>query len=187
MRSWLSVKRQYGGNFVDNYLLLAGLIEAHPNREVIGRSRLQKTVRLAQRIGVGTNYTFSIQSYGPYSEELRSDVTTIKNLGLGSEECCASLNDIESFVIRANPQAHNASIDPFRACIETLAKIDLKVLDLAATYDAFREMGSDHTDALRRLRAKKGPKCDNETLGKAISLLATLGLPAAEHARHATH
>lgn len=170
---------------MENYRLVAGLIEAHPNREVVGRARLQKTVRLMQRIGMRTDYTFSIHAHGPYSEELQSDITVLERVGLGTEEMRCVQGDDRRFVIRATPKARDARIDPFRGFIESLANAEQKVLDLAATYDAFREMGSDHTDAMRRLRAKKGTKFDDKSVDTAIGLLKTLGLPAAEQARHA--
>jgi hypothetical protein len=49
---------------------------------------------------------------------------------------------------------------------------------LAATYDAFREAGSDHEEAIKRLRRKKGSKCDNGNQEKALELLVALGLEA---------
>jgi uncharacterized protein YwgA len=170
---------------VENYCLVAGLIEAHPNREIVGRSRLQKTVRLMQRIGMGTDYTFSIHAHGPYSEELQSDITVLERVGLGTEESRCVQGDASRFVIRVTPRARNTRIDPFRGFIQSLAKAEQKVLDFAATYDVFREMGSDHADALRRLRAKKGVKFDGDSVDRAIALLKTLGLLASEHARHA--
>jgi uncharacterized protein YwgA len=170
---------------VENYLLVAGLIEAHPNQEVQGRARLQKTVRLLQRIGMGTDYTFSIHSSGLYSEELQSDITTIERVGLGTEESVVLEGNTQQSVLRARPEARNAQIDRFRCFVQTMASTDLDVLELAATYDLFREMGSNHTDALRRLRAKKGAKCDGEGVERAISLLTFLGLSTSAQVRHA--
>jgi len=50
------------------------------------------------------------------------------------------------------------------------------VLELAATYDAFREEGADHEEAIERLRRKKGSKCDGGNQEKALELLASLDL-----------
>jgi uncharacterized protein YwgA len=185
MRLCLSVKRLYGGDSVENYRLVAGLIEAHPNREVVGRARLQKTVRLMQRIGMGTDYAFSIQAHAPYSEELQSDIAVLERVGLGTEESRTEQGHDSRPVIRVVPKARTARIDRFRGFIQSLANAELPVLDLAATYDVFREMGSDHADALRRLRAKKGVNFDGNSVDAAMALLKTLGLPAAEQARHA--
>ena len=46
----------------------------------------------------------------------------------------------------------------FQPSIAELEKADLVVLELAATYDAFREMGSDHVEAVARLKHKKAAK-----------------------------
>jgi uncharacterized protein YwgA len=170
---------------MENYLLVAGLIEAHPNREVVGRRRLQKTVRLLQRAGLGTDYTFSIYSYGPYSEELHSDITTIQKIGLSSGEFRELQKDSGHIVIRVVAKARNIRIDPFRDFIQKLASTQVTVLEIAATYDVFREMGSDHADALRRLDAKKSAKLSSENIVEALSLLRILGLPAPGYARHA--
>jgi hypothetical protein len=51
------------------------------------------------------------------------------------------------------------------------------VLELAATYDTFRVLGSYHRDALVRLRRKKGDKCDGGNEAAALELLGKLGLP----------
>jgi hypothetical protein len=58
-----------------------------------------------------------------------------------------------------------------------MEKADAVSLELAATYDAFRAMGSDHHDALKRLRRKKGSKCANGNEAKALGLLRELNLP----------
>jgi hypothetical protein len=55
---------------------------------------------------------------------------------------------------------------------------DLVVLELAATYDAYRETGSDHADALHRLRQKKGAKSTDDREARALDLLRELGLPS---------
>ena len=54
----------------------------------------------------------------------------------------------------------------------------LAVLELAATYDAFRESGSDHEEAIKRLRRKKGSECDEANQKKAMESLNALGLDA---------
>jgi hypothetical protein len=53
---------------------------------------------------------------------------------------------------------------------------DLVVLELAATYDAFREMGSNHAEALTRLRHKKAAKWSEEREARALELLRELHL-----------
>lgn len=53
---------------------------------------------------------------------------------------------------------------------------DATILELAATYDAFKELGSDNEEAMRRLRQKKGAKCDGGRDEETVKLLQKLGL-----------
>jgi hypothetical protein len=53
-------------------------------------------------------------------------------------------------------------------------------LELAATYDAFRQMGYDHQHAMERLRWKKGVKCTPENETQALAVLRQLKLPVDE-------
>ena len=50
---------------------------------------------------------------------------------------------------------------------------------LAATYDAFREMGADHEEAVVRLKHKKSSRWSEERHGRALDLLRRLGLATA--------
>ncbi len=52
--------------------------------------------------------------------------------------------------------------------IDVMQDADPVVLDLAATYDMFRTMKSDHEDAMAWLRRKKGSKCANGNDPKAM-------------------
>ena len=70
----------------DKYRWLAALIAAHPRREVVGRTRLQKTVKLLQRLGLPTDYRYTLYFYGPYSEDLQAGVGLLDNFGLIKEE-----------------------------------------------------------------------------------------------------
>jgi uncharacterized protein YwgA len=169
----------------DNYLLVAGVIEAHPDRQILGRSRLQKTVYLLQRKGLPTDYIFSLQSRGPYSEELRSDKMTISAFGLGVERSWSSDSTGEYFIVTAFPVARNTNVDPFRGLVQNLAATDPTVLELAATYEAFREMGSDHDDATRSLTAMEDAPWDARRFELAMGLLRELHLSAPELARAA--
>ncbi len=59
---------------IENYRWLAALVAAHPERKVFGRTRLQKEVKLLQRLGFPTDYSYTIHFYGPYSESLQGDI-----------------------------------------------------------------------------------------------------------------
>jgi len=164
---------------VENWRWLAAIIAAHPNHEVVGRTRLQKSIWLLQRLGMPTDYVYSLHFYGPYSEEVRAD-TSFAELSCSISESARTAQDgTEYFILSAEPSSSLPNVDQFRQHINILANEDPTVLELAATYDAFRKMGLGHQDAIESLRAKKGPKCGAGREGQAISLLQRLGLPAA--------
>ena len=164
----------------ESFRILAAVIAAHPKGEVVGRTRLQKTVRLLQRLGLPTDYLYSIHFYGPYSEDLHSEVTLLKNLEMVQEDAQPiSFGDGVRYVTKAVNSSDPALVAKFQPLINIMADTEPVVLELAATYDTFRQYGNDHATAVERLRRKKGPKCDNGNEDRAFQLLSKLGLPTA--------
>ncbi len=163
---------------IENYRWLAGLVAAHPNREIVGRTRLQKTVKLLQRLGFPTDYRYTIYFYGPYSEDLQAGIDLLNRFGLIQEQEHRSRDGTVYYTIRAGEEAELPQIERFREVIDELSEADPVILELAATYDAFRELGCGHEDAFRRLRRKKGGKCNEGRDSQALGLLEKIGLPA---------
>jgi uncharacterized protein YwgA len=162
---------------LQNQPWVVALIAAHPNQTVVGRTRLQKEVRLLQRLGFPTDYLYSIHFYGPYSEELQTDLGVIEAFGFIQETECEGRDGSRYYVMKAADSLPPADLEPYRPQIEHLQRAETVVLELAATYDAFREQGDDHSQSLERLRRKKGPKCGQGNEERALALLETLGLP----------
>jgi uncharacterized protein len=160
----------------ENYRWLAALIAAHPNRRIVGRTRLQKEVKLLQSLGFPTDYSYVIHFYGPYSEGISSGLAFLEAAELVHETCETSQEGNEYYVLQAEDGAELREIDRFRIHIDKLAAADAVVLELAATYDAFRNSAPDHEEAIKRLRRKKGPKCYHGNEDKALKLLTSLGL-----------
>ncbi len=161
----------------ENYRWLAALVAAHNGRRVVGRTRLQKEIKLLQRIGFPTDYQYMIHFYGPYSDGVSSDIGLLDDAGLVKETPEISQDGNQYYVLNADAAAVLPEIEEYRPQIEMLSKAEPVVLELAATYDAFREAGSGHEEALQRLRRKKGSKCDGGNVEAAISLLNKLELP----------
>lgn len=163
----------------DNYDWLASVIAAHNNHEVYGRTRLQKTMKLLQRLGLPTDYRFQIHFYGPYSEELQSDISLLENMGLASEQPRQAQDGSLYYLLHSDPGRFRQDLAPWQDFITRLGNESPVVLELAATYDAFREEGDSHPQALTRLRRKKGEKCGEGREEQALRLLHELGLPSA--------
>src|SRR5262249_27529197 len=83
------------------------------------------------------------------------------------------------FILQASPEAELPEMEPYLPAVGQMEKADLVILELAATFDAFRELGSDHEQALGRLRHKKAGKWSEERETRALDLLRRLGLSAA--------
>ena len=161
----------------ERFRWLAGAIAAHKDRKVVGRTRLQKEIKLLQRLGFPTEYSYTLFFYGPYSEGLFAEVRFLQAFGLVTEEEKSSKQGDSYFVLTASPDAVMAETADFQRHIDLMQNADAVVVELAATYDMFRTMKSNHEDAMMRLRRKKGSKCDNDNDKKALELLRELGLP----------
>lgn len=165
---------------MEKFKWLAAVIAAHPDHKVVGRTRLQKTVKLLQRLGAPMDYDYMIHFYGPYSEGVQSDIGLLEAFGLIEETKHVAQDGSPYFVLQAKESAialaNRADVREFQPAIQTMSETDPVVLELAATYDAFRESGQDPQSAMDRLKRKKGVKCDMGRSGKAVSLLKKLGL-----------
>ena len=90
---------------MENYRLLAGLIAAHPDHKVAGRTRLQKEVKLLQRLGFPTDYSYTIHFYGPYSEGLQADTCLLEAFGMVEETSQMSKEGNPYYILRAKTPA----------------------------------------------------------------------------------
>ena len=167
---------------MEDYRWLAGVIAAHPGHQLVGRTRLQKTIRLLQRIGAPTTYRYSNYFYGPFSEAVQADVKLAEAVGLVREENQENKDGVTYYVFKAEKKATIDDIEPFRKAIDKLNNADAVVLELAATYDAFRELGSSHQLAIEQLRRKKGSNCEEGRLDLALRLLKDISLRSADAA-----
>ena len=164
---------------VERFRWVAAVVAAHPGGRVVGRTRLQKEMRLLQRLGMPSDYDFRIHYYGPYSEGLQADVNLLEQFGLVSEDVRVSQDGSLYSVFEAKHTSDLPDTNKYRTAIELLSKTDSVVLELAATYDAFREGGLEPERALSALRAKKGSKCDGGKESQALELLKVLRLQSA--------
>jgi uncharacterized protein YwgA len=163
---------------MERYRWLTAVIAAHPDGQVYGRTRLQKTIKLLQSVGLPTGYGYMNYFYGPYSEDLQADLRLVQQLGLVTEEQQLARDGTEYYLFRTRQPAES-EIDSYRPVIGVLSQAEPVVLELAATFQAFKELGLADEEATRRLHQKKGIKCDNGNEGRAMKLLGALSLRAA--------
>jgi uncharacterized protein YwgA len=97
---------------IEQFRWLAGVVAAHEGRKVVGRTRLQKTIYLLQRVGLPTDFYYSLHFYGPYCDGLNMGLRLVKQLGLGEEERREGAEN-EYYVFQANEDAILPQMDPF--------------------------------------------------------------------------
>jgi uncharacterized protein YwgA len=161
---------------IENFRWLAALVAAHPEGKIFGRTRLQKEVKLLQRLAFPTDYSYTIHFYGPYSESLQGEIGLLEAFGLVDETYDVTKDGNPYYILRAQQSDGLPSVKQFATEIALLNDATTVVLELAATYDAFREEGAGHQEAIKRVRRKKGKKCDGGNLESALELLDSLGL-----------
>ncbi|MGA9643638.1 MAG: hypothetical protein WBQ72_19730, partial [Terriglobales bacterium] len=122
------------------------------------------------------DYNFSLHFYGPYSEEIKADIGLAERAGLVRETPRTAQDGTEYFVVSAEPFQALPDLGHLKEPLARLVSEDSTVLELAATYDAFRVMGLSHDAAVQSLRAKKGDKCDGGREERALEVLLRLRL-----------
>ncbi len=160
----------------ERFRLLAAVIAAHPNGRVVGRTRLQKIVKLLQRLGLPTDYGYMLHFYGPYSEGLQAEVGLLEMMDLVEEKLQGGKDGPQYYVIIAKPGAELEEVNrKYKGAIRTMHDAETEVLEIAATYDAFGEIGMPHEQALEAVRRKKAKICTDQRVQEALELLRELG------------
>ena len=159
----------------ERYDMLAAVIAAHPNRTVIGRTRLQKTIMLLQEKGLPTDYDYMLYFYGPYSEALHVEASMLASKNIIDEETYHTPAENIVYKITAKSSAKLNDIqDKFGNYIDKLTKHDTVVLELAATYIGFLKLGMNDSEAWRAVKKKKGARCSDKNKETAKRLLQEL-------------
>lgn len=153
------------------FRLLAGVIAAHPNHRLIGRVRLQKTVKLLQSYGLQIGYRFKNYHYGPYSEGLQADTGLLQVLGWVEEKEKRGREGRQYYTFEAKEDSMLEELEPYNNLIELFANSDPVVLELAATYKSFLEAGLPEDEALERVRLMKPIKSQGGRDKQAIELI----------------
>lgn len=164
----------------ERFRWIAAVVYAHPNHKVVGRTRLQKTMRLLQQLGLPVDYDFRMHYYGPYSDGIQSDINLLQRMRLVHEEVQVSQDTSRPYsIFTAGEDAKMDALEGFRDAIQRMDSEEAVVLELAATYDAFYEKVNNEERALSLLRRMKKDKCTEERMTRAFQLLSDLKLATA--------
>lgn len=133
--------------------------------DIVGRTKLQKTVAILELSGLGPGFSYSYHFYGPYSEELTSAVDRAVLLGLMEEQ-----ERVAAWGGRYSVY-HAPRVEPDlaekREMVQIAAGADSLVLELAVTA-AF--IADKEPNAWAKLVELKPEKATAENLQRAREL-----------------
>lgn len=138
--------------------------------EIVGKTRLQKTVFILERAGYERNFSFTYHYYGPFSEDLSIAITDAIALGL-IEEKVAQASWGGHYSIFSTDDNHQQSL-PGKPLIDICASANPVALELAAT--AIFLADENHDDPWAEVVKRKPEKSNEAFLGQAKSLCAQL-------------
>ena len=142
--------------FVANVVALA-------EGELIGRTRLQKTLCLMELGGVGPGFSYSYHHYGPYSEEVSVAASDAAILGLLKEDSRRASWGGRYSVFRVDQSSVDLDEnDPAKGLVSKAKSADGIALELAATAAFLASRGSQHPWAdVARLKPEKSNSIEN--------------------------
>ena len=152
--------------------------------EFVGRTKLQKIVYIAQRLGYPFRQSFSWHIFGPFSPQLAAQVAEMEKLGLVSQEATREgryrsskyqLTDVgEQFLDLFEDRADEP--DTLAHLVRELhKKRSARELELIASILYFEELGDDRSTAMRKaLSAKPKFKGQPQKVMQALEDLAIL-------------
>lgn len=146
--------------------------------ELIGRTRLQKTLCLLELGGVGIGFSYSYHHYGPYSEQVSVAASDAGVLGLLTEDIQTAAWGGQYSVFRFNGDTPVADAqDPIKQLVMIAKDADGISLELAATAAFLASRGSESPWAdVARLKPEKA---DSIEKSKALyGLIREANLPA---------
>ena len=152
------------------------------DRELIGRTRLQKEAYLLDRCGAEFGLSFTYYYYGPYSFDLADGWEDARAEGRIeiSEEPGRYGVPYSIFKLKESGGAPdslgNMSAAAARAKLRRMAGISDIVLELAATIVYLKEEGYGE-QTIEELKIRKPLKATGQLIRKATDLLGDLGLP----------
>ena len=143
-------------------------------RQLIGKTRLQKTVYFLEAMEAGFGFDFDYYHYGPYSEELSIASDDAVALGAIEIEWKASQRLQAYAVFRTELDCPGEALDAKRkAILEVLDRYDSVSLELAATADFLKRTG-EYEDSWIETRNRKTTKATAERMERAKKLLRDL-------------
>ncbi len=144
--------------------------------EIVGRTRLQKTLYFMESVGAGFGFEFEYYHYGPYSDEASTAIDDAKALGLIDEQWKTGAHLRPYAIFRTDtsrplmPDYNTEGAEKQKDLLNVLAKYDAISLELAATAD-FLEKSGFNDAAWNETATRKSTKASPERIAKARAML----------------
>lgn len=176
----------------DHALLALVIQQAHQSRKVsyLGRTAVQKIVYFLKALGVPMCYAFDIYHYGPYSDQITSDIDLLMADGIIEDRSSTPTywnytpkpgGPIETLLAQHQPfvSTHREMV---RHVVDSLGSLEPRQLELFATlHYAYRyEIASTPTPSreavLSRFKEYKGNKFPPDELSAAYDAMVEANL-----------
>jgi len=145
--------------------------------ELIGKTRLQKSIYFMEALGVGFGFDFDYHHYGPYSEEVSDSASMAQIVGLLNTKSEIGSYGVPYAVYSTSKSFDQEELDGRRTTIlNILKKFDAISVELAATAHFLYSHGYEET-AWDETATRKASKANANRLAMAKALLQRLELP----------
>lgn len=153
------------------------------DNEIVGKIRTQKIFYLLERIGIGTDFSFSYHHYGPYSHDLANliDATVMFGENLKEKQGKNSFGNTYSIFSLHNvtdqPEEKIGDLDfsLVREIVEKMKSVPSVVIELAATI-YWLNQEEKVTDWNSELKSRKPQKATDVRIDAALKLLEDINL-----------
>ena len=141
-------------------------------REIVGRTRLQKTAYFLEVTGVGDGFVFWCRNFGPCSEGVAAAANGAVLKGELSEDVKTASWGGDCSIYSVDLEQSNESPEGRRKLAPKAAESSSIELELAATAVFLKDEG--HGDPRKETQTLKEVKCEQGRLDRAKRLLAEL-------------
>lgn len=160
--------------------LVTEIVALNGEKKLVGKTRLQKTFYLLDKLGMNSGAEFNYHYYGPYSADVASAAEMATLLyDFDSEEKKSGARNVAYTVYSTSEKAPaklgGLSKLEAKAALDSMGSVSDTVLELAATMVFLRENGHPNS-FIEEVRDRKPLKATEDRLHRAQKLMEKLGL-----------
>ena len=147
--------------------------------QLVGKTRLQKTIFLLEACGLECGIDFDYHNFGPFSSDVAIAVDDARDMGLLRVDERYGYHAVPYAIFETEENAPqglgNLSAATVRRILQDLSQYSALELEVAATVHYLRETEYGD-DAIEEVKVRKPVKASRERLERSLQLLGGLGL-----------